>query len=85
MRKRRLDLGLFQNDAAVTIGVDTTTVYNWENNRTGPTIAGRPSNKQHTSNGYFKTNNFFTSLKEPAVSRYKYTPLARPVASKVTS
>jgi transcriptional regulator with XRE-family HTH domain len=36
IRKRRLDLGLFQKDMAVTIGVDTTTIYNWENNRTAP-------------------------------------------------
>jgi transcriptional regulator with XRE-family HTH domain len=36
LRKRRLDLGLYQKDVAVTIGVDSTTVYNWENNRTTP-------------------------------------------------
>ena len=36
IRKRRLDLGLFQKDVAVIIGVDTTTVTNWEKNRGGP-------------------------------------------------
>ena len=38
LRKRRLDLGLLQKDVAVTIRVDTTTVYNWENNRTEPPL-----------------------------------------------
>ena len=38
LRKRRLDLGLFQKDVAGAIGVDTTTIYNWENNRTSPPV-----------------------------------------------
>jgi transcriptional regulator with XRE-family HTH domain len=33
IRKRRLDLGLFQKDVAVTIGVDTMTICNWEKNQ----------------------------------------------------
>jgi transcriptional regulator with XRE-family HTH domain len=35
-RKRRLDLKLFQKDAAKAIGVDTLTICNWEKNRTNP-------------------------------------------------
>jgi transcriptional regulator with XRE-family HTH domain len=38
LRKKRLDLGLYQKDVAVAIGVDTTTIYNWENNRTSPPV-----------------------------------------------
>jgi DNA-binding XRE family transcriptional regulator len=36
IRKKRLDLGLFQKDLAKLIGVDKTSVYNWENNKTHP-------------------------------------------------
>ena len=38
LRKRRLDLGLFQKDVAVTIGVDTNTITNWEKNGGGPQL-----------------------------------------------
>jgi transcriptional regulator with XRE-family HTH domain len=38
IRKRRLDLGLFQKDVAVAIGVDTTTVYNWEKGHSEPEL-----------------------------------------------
>jgi len=36
IRKRRLDLGLFQKEVAEKIGVDETTIYNWERNATNP-------------------------------------------------
>ncbi|MFQ5675836.1 MAG: helix-turn-helix domain-containing protein [bacterium] len=36
IRKRRLDLGLFQEQIARRIGVDAVTVYNWERNRNSP-------------------------------------------------
>ena len=39
IRKRRLDLGLLQKDVGRLVGVDTTTVTNWEKGRTGPTNA----------------------------------------------
>jgi transcriptional regulator with XRE-family HTH domain len=38
LRKRRLDLGLFQKDVAVTIGVDTCTVTNWERGNSKPEL-----------------------------------------------
>jgi len=38
LRKRRLDLKLFQKDVARAIGVDTLTVCNWENNLTTPRL-----------------------------------------------
>jgi len=38
LRKKRLDLKLFQKDVAKAIGVDTLTVCNWENNLTSPRI-----------------------------------------------
>ena len=33
IRKKRLDLGLFQKDVAKFIGVNTSTITNWEKNR----------------------------------------------------
>jgi DNA-binding XRE family transcriptional regulator len=38
LRKRRLDLGLHQREVAEQIGVDETTIYNWEGQRTDPEI-----------------------------------------------
>ena len=38
IRKRRLDLGLFQKQVAEQIGVDETTVNHWERNATSPQI-----------------------------------------------
>ena len=38
LRKRRLDLGLLQRDAAEELGVDEMTVCNWETNRTSPQL-----------------------------------------------
>jgi len=36
LRKRRLQLGLFQKEVARLIGVSEATVYNWEKRRTDP-------------------------------------------------
>ena len=38
LRKKRLDLKLFQKDVAGIIGVDECTVTNWEKNRTSPRL-----------------------------------------------
>ena len=38
VRKRRLDLGLLQRDAAERLGVHKMTVNNWENNRRSPQL-----------------------------------------------
>ena len=38
LRKRRLDLGLLQREVAEQIGVDGTSICNWENNRTSPSF-----------------------------------------------
>ncbi|MEE9591656.1 MAG: helix-turn-helix transcriptional regulator [Thermodesulfobacteriota bacterium] len=38
MRKKRLDLKLLQRDVAERLGVDETTVYNWEKNRSNPSL-----------------------------------------------
>jgi transcriptional regulator with XRE-family HTH domain len=38
IRKRRLDIGLLQKQVAAQVGVDTTTVFNWESNATSPQI-----------------------------------------------
>ncbi|MEE4254333.1 MAG: helix-turn-helix transcriptional regulator [Desulfuromusa sp.] len=31
MRRRRLELGLYQKDVAAQIGVTTSSIWNWEN------------------------------------------------------
>jgi transcriptional regulator with XRE-family HTH domain len=38
LRKRRLDLGLLQKEVAEKIGVDKTTINNWERQRREPEI-----------------------------------------------
>ena len=38
LRKRRLDLGLFQREVADKLGVDEMTICNWETNRTSPQL-----------------------------------------------
>jgi transcriptional regulator with XRE-family HTH domain len=38
LRKRRLDLELFQKDVAVAIGVDTCTITNWEKGHSQPEL-----------------------------------------------
>ena len=43
IRSRRLDLGLFQSDVAEQIGVDTTTICNWESNASIPAIRYIPA------------------------------------------
>jgi DNA-binding transcriptional regulator YiaG len=42
VRRRRLDLELFQSDVAEQIGVDTTTICNWESNASTPAIRYLP-------------------------------------------
>jgi transcriptional regulator with XRE-family HTH domain len=42
LRKKRLDLGLLRKEVAEQIGVDETSVYHWESNRTQPRIWLRP-------------------------------------------
>src|SRR5574337_623716 len=50
LRKRRLDLGLFQNQVAKQLGVDEMTVVYWEKARTKPSIRQLP--KLFTFLGY---------------------------------
>lgn len=38
VRKKRLDLGLLQREVAGLLGIDEATVYNWENNRSSPSL-----------------------------------------------
>ncbi|MBI4719430.1 MAG: transcriptional regulator [Planctomycetes bacterium] len=42
IRRRRLELGLLQREAAALLGVDATTVYNWERNRSHPALRVLP-------------------------------------------
>ena len=43
IRKRRLDLGLFQRQVADQIGVDTTTIWNWECHKSSPRVHDIPA------------------------------------------
>lgn len=38
LRAKRLDLGIFQKQVADQIGVDETSIYNWESNRVEPAV-----------------------------------------------
>lgn len=38
IRAKRLDLGLIQKQVAEQIGVDETSIYNWESNRVEPAV-----------------------------------------------
>ena len=42
LSKRRLDLGLLQNEVAERLGVDESTVCNWEKNRHAPSARSMP-------------------------------------------
>jgi len=42
LRKRRLDLKLFQKEVAKRLGTSTTSIYNWENNQTSPSLYSIP-------------------------------------------
>ncbi|RLG05747.1 MAG: transcriptional regulator [Thaumarchaeota archaeon] len=42
LRKKRLELGLLQKDVAKILGVSQDTIYNWENNRTSPSLRSIP-------------------------------------------
>lgn len=43
IRRRRLDLGLFQKDVAERVGADTTSVWNWENGTAAPELRFMPA------------------------------------------
>jgi transcriptional regulator with XRE-family HTH domain len=43
IRKRRLDLGLFQKHVADQIGVDEDTIYRWESNESRPQVQFIPA------------------------------------------
>ena len=42
MRRRRLELGLYQKDVAAQIGVTTSTIWNWENGWSSITLCCMP-------------------------------------------
>ncbi len=41
-RKRRIDLNLLQREAAAKIVVSETTIFNWENSNTTPSLSSTP-------------------------------------------
>jgi transcriptional regulator with XRE-family HTH domain len=42
LRRRRFELGLYQKDVAIQIGVTTSTIWNWENNWSSITLSCMP-------------------------------------------
>ncbi|MDT5261369.1 MAG: hypothetical protein QOC61_373 [Acidobacteriota bacterium] len=50
LRAKRLDRGLFQKQVADKIGVEVTSIYNWENNRGEPAVRFIP--RVHLFLGY---------------------------------
>jgi transcriptional regulator with XRE-family HTH domain len=42
LRKRRLDLKLLQKEVAQKVGASETSIYNWENNRSTPSLCFLP-------------------------------------------
>lgn len=42
LRRRRFELGLYQKDVAIQIGVTTSTIWNWENNWSSITLNCMP-------------------------------------------
>ena len=62
LRKKRLDMGIFQKEVAIAIGVDTLTVCNWENNLTNPRLKFLPKVIEFL--GYNPINGNATSLGE---------------------
>jgi len=68
LRKKRLDMGIFQKEVAVAIGVDTLTVCNWENNLTRPRLKFLP--KVFDFLGYNPLNGNATSLGE-TIKQYR--------------
>jgi transcriptional regulator with XRE-family HTH domain len=59
LKKRRLELGLYQAQVAGLIGVDESTVTNWEKNRTNPILWVMPKIIEflgyHPSTGDYRT------------------------------
>jgi transcriptional regulator with XRE-family HTH domain len=43
IRKRRLDLGLYQKDVAKRLGVDENTIWRWERNESNPMVHHIPA------------------------------------------
>lgn len=60
IRKRRMDLNLFQEEVAKIITVTTDCITNWENNRSEPQIQFYPSIIKFL--GYQPFNNSFQSI-----------------------
>ena len=68
LRKKRLDLTLYQKDVARLLGVDVLTVCNWENNLTNPRLDLLP--KIFKFLGYNPTERNASSFGE-RITRYR--------------
>ena len=63
LRKRRLDLELFQKDVAKMLGVGEPSIYNWENNLAEPAIKYIPKIIKFLGHVPFKTSTKSTGEK----------------------
>jgi len=66
IKKKRLDLKIFQKEAAKKIGVDETTIWLWENNRVEPSISFIP--KIIGFLGYIPFDTKYSSLGEKIIA-----------------
>ena len=62
IRKKRLDLGLFQKELASKIGVDEASILNWEKNRNTPSLVFIPKIIEFL--GYLPSDNTARSFGE---------------------
>jgi len=60
IRQRRLDLGLFQKQVAEQIGVDKTTVSNWECHESSPQVHDMPAIIRFLGYNPVATTEFFS-------------------------
>ena len=71
LRKRRLDLGLWQKQVAEQIGVTTCTITNWELNRTEPEIRYYPPIIDFLSYVPFEVGESFPDMNPRSCCRFE--------------
>ena len=75
IRKKRVDLGLFQKDIANIIGTNESTIWNWENNYATPYISYLPNIIKFL--GYVPFNTSCNTLREKIVTSRKLLGLSQ--------
>ena len=75
IRKKRLDLELLQKDVAKMIGTTESTIWNWENNYTTPSISYIPNIIKFL--GYVPFNTSCDTLRDKIVTSRKLSGLSQ--------